>query len=182
MPPSRIPARALPAPRTPDDADQVGADTVTDPAGPPAPPRRRRVRMLVDVVDHPDEVAYVTALFEERGWAVRLAEGDEAAPGVAHRTTLVVEVRLHGARLGALRTATRGISNGYSYVGCVATGPGRLLNLREPGVVRGIVDEATARRLLPGGAELDGWELFDAVLSRAAAATPAAPPGSPPGP
>lgn len=106
MPTSRIPARALPAPRTPDDADQVGADPVTDPTGPPAPPRRRRVRMLVDVVDHPDEVAYVTALFEERGWAVRPAEGDEAAPGVAHRTTLVVEVRLHGARLGALRTAT----------------------------------------------------------------------------
>ncbi|WDF38002.1 hypothetical protein PBV52_14950 [Streptomyces sp. T12] len=103
---SRIPARALPAPRTPDDADQSGADTVTDPAGPPAPPRRRRVRMLVDVVDHPDEVAYVTALFEERGWAVRPAEGDEAAPGAAHRATLVVEVRLHGARLGALRTAT----------------------------------------------------------------------------
>ncbi|MFJ8533514.1 hypothetical protein [Streptomyces sp. NPDC093591] len=106
MPPSRIPARALPAPRTSNDADQVGADPVTDPAGPPAPPRRRRVRMLVDVVDHPDEVAYVTDLFEERGWAVRPAGADEAVPGVAHRTTLVVEVRLHGARLGALRTAT----------------------------------------------------------------------------
>ncbi|MGN9758984.1 hypothetical protein [Streptomyces sp. SD31] len=62
--------------------------------------------MLVDVVDHPDEVAYVSALFEERGWAVRPAEADEAAPGLAHRATLVVEVRLHGARLGALRTAT----------------------------------------------------------------------------
>lgn len=59
--------------------------------------------MLVDVVDQPDEVAYVTALFEERGWAVRPAE--EPSPA-AHRTALVVEVRLHGARLGALRTAT----------------------------------------------------------------------------
>ncbi|MGW6907562.1 hypothetical protein [Streptomyces sp. NPDC054940] len=107
MTPSRIPARTLPAPRTSDDADRFGADGPTAPAaGPPAPPRRRRVRMLVDVVAHPDEVAYVTALFEERGWTVRPAEDDEAAPAGAHRSTLVVEVRLHGARLGALRTAT----------------------------------------------------------------------------
>jgi hypothetical protein len=88
----------------------------------------------------------------------------------------------------------RAISRGRSYTGCVATGPGRLLNLREPGVVRAIVDEATARGLLPDAGtdtdtvsaevevEVDGWELFDTVLSRAAAATPAAPPGSPPGP
>ncbi|GAA4051426.1 hypothetical protein [Streptomyces shaanxiensis] len=108
MAPSRIPARtAVPTPRASDDADRSGVDAVPAPAaGPPAPPRRRRVRILVDVVDHPDEVAYVTALFEERGWTVRPAEDDEAAPGVAHRCTLVVEVRLHGARLGALRTAT----------------------------------------------------------------------------
>lgn len=107
MAPSRIPARTLPAPRTSDDADQGGTDAMTDPAaGPPSPPCRRRVRMLVDVVPHPDEVAYVSALFEERGWTVRPAADDEVAPAVAHRSTLVVEVRLHGARLGALRTAT----------------------------------------------------------------------------
>ncbi|MEV5318274.1 hypothetical protein AB0K92_11555 [Streptomyces sp. NPDC052687] len=78
-----------------------------DPAGaPPAPPRRRRVRMLVDVVDHPDEVAYATALFEERGWAVRPAGPAERATAAdPQRTALVVEVRLHGARLGAVRTA-----------------------------------------------------------------------------
>ncbi|MDC0766219.1 hypothetical protein [Streptomyces sp. HD] len=104
---SRIPARPVPAPRTPDDPDRTGADALTDPAaGAPAPPGRRRVRMLVDVADHPDEVAYVTALFEARGWAVRPAQDAEAAPGVPHRSTFVVEVRLHGARLGALRTAT----------------------------------------------------------------------------
>ncbi|WP_159054006.1 hypothetical protein [Streptomyces sp. AS58] len=96
---------ALPAPRVPDGgADAPG---VTDPAvGPPAPPGRRRVRMLVDVVDRPDEVDYATGLFEERGWSVRPAEADErprAAQG--QRTALVVEVRLHGARLGAVRTA-----------------------------------------------------------------------------
>ncbi|CCK30125.1 hypothetical protein BN159_5746 [Streptomyces davaonensis JCM 4913] len=106
MTPPRIRTpRLLPGPRVPDEPQQSAEPTADPTAGPPAPPRRRRVRMLVDVVDQPDEVAYVTALFEERGWAVRPAQ-DEEASAVAHRTTLVVEVRLHGARLGALRTAT----------------------------------------------------------------------------
>ncbi|MFK4100062.1 hypothetical protein ACI2L1_08260 [Streptomyces sp. NPDC019531] len=78
--------------------------------------------------------------------------------------------------------AGRGISCCYAHDGFVATGPGRSLNLNEPGTVRRLVDEATERGLLPGAAELDGWDLFDAVLSRAAAATPATPPGCPPGP
>ncbi|MEU0946345.1 hypothetical protein ABZ379_26815 [Streptomyces canus] len=76
----------------------------------------------------------------------------------------------------------RGISCCYAHDGVVAMGPGRALNLNEPGTVRRLVDEATDRGLLPGAAELDGWDLFDAVLSRAAAATPATPPGCPPGP
>ncbi|MCM1973117.1 hypothetical protein [Streptomyces sp. G1] len=108
MTPPRIRTRRLlPSPRTPDDTPPTPEPASPDPAaGPPAPPYRRRVRMLVDVVDQQDEVAYVTALFEERGWTVRPAEAAEAAPAVAHRTSLIVEVRLHGARLGALRTAT----------------------------------------------------------------------------
>ena len=76
----------------------------------------------------------------------------------------------------------RGISSCYAHDGFVATGPGRALCLNEPGTVRRLVDEATDRGLLPGAAELDGWDLFDAVLRRAAAATAAAPPGFPPGP
>ena len=76
----------------------------------------------------------------------------------------------------------RGISCCYAHDGFVATGPGRALYLNEPGTVRRLVDEATDRGLLPGAAELDGWDLFDAVLRRAAAATAAAPPGFPPGP
>jgi hypothetical protein len=61
------------------------------------------------------------------------------------------------------------------------------LNLYEPGSVRLLVDEATARGLLPaetGGSpsELDGWPIFDGALNRAAAATPATPPSSLPGP
>ncbi|MFG2140797.1 hypothetical protein [Streptomyces sp. NPDC048650] len=43
------------------------------------------------------------------------------------------------------------------------------LNLHEPGVVRGFLDEAAERGLLPsarGEIEIDGWPLFDAVLRR----------------
>ncbi len=90
-----------PAPLPSDDSPR-GSDPA---AGPPAPPRRRRIRLLVDVVDQSDEVAYVTGLFEERGWVVRPPSDEEAAPAVAGRVPLVVEVRLHGARFGALRTA-----------------------------------------------------------------------------
>lgn len=105
-------------------------------------------------------------------WSVRLQHAD----GDVRRE--VLHLALEGARTRIVfrEGAGRAVSGGCSYVGCVATGPGKLLNLREPGVVRGLVDEATARGLLPGAVELDGWELFDAVLSRAAA-TPAAPPG-----
>ncbi|MGV9698472.1 hypothetical protein ACWDTR_22300 [Streptomyces sp. NPDC003470] len=59
------------------------------------------------------------------------------------------------------------------FEGCVADGRGNLLNLREPGVVRALVDDAGRRGLLPGDGgrpvELDGWELFPAVASAPAA-------------
>ncbi|HET9383222.1 MAG TPA: hypothetical protein VFP69_20660 [Streptomyces sp.] len=97
--------RPVPAPRSPDDSGPFPASAAEQAAGPPQPPYRRRVRMLVDVVDHPDEVGYATALFEERGWAVRSAGDAEAAPRAGRRTSLIVEVRLHGARFGAVRTA-----------------------------------------------------------------------------
>ncbi|MFJ8533513.1 hypothetical protein [Streptomyces sp. NPDC093591] len=111
-------------------------------------------------------------------WSVRHKHGD----GDACREVLHLHLDAVRTRIVFREGAGRAVSDGYSYVGCVATGPGKLLNLREPGVVRGLVDEATDRGLLPGDGELDGWELFDAVLSRAAAATPAAPPDCPPGP
>ncbi|MDI5908771.1 MULTISPECIES: hypothetical protein [Streptomyces] len=111
-------------------------------------------------------------------WSVRHKHRD----GEARRD--VLNLSLDGAltRIVFRQGERGGVSDGRSYVGCVATGPGKLLNLREPGVVRHFVDELRARGLLPGTAELDGWDLFDAVLRRAAAATPAAPPGCPPGP
>ncbi|MFI8487256.1 hypothetical protein [Streptomyces rubrogriseus] len=59
----------------------------------------------------------------------------------------------------------------YWYEGCVGDGRGNLLNLREPGVVRALVEEAGRRALLPGPrgrpVELDGWELFPAVVAAA---------------
>ncbi|MEV7890801.1 hypothetical protein ACWD3I_02780 [Streptomyces sp. NPDC002817] len=83
----------------------------------------------------------------------------------------------------------RYVSEGHPWFqGCAVDGRGEGINLREPGVVRALLDEAARRGLLrPGDRELDGWELFYAVaetvdLKRAAAATPATPQGSPPGP
>ncbi|MDT7842429.1 hypothetical protein [Streptomyces justiciae] len=82
----------------------------------------------------------------------------------------------------------RYVSEGHPWFqGCAADGRGNLINLREPAVVRALLDEATRRGPLPDDGELDGWEFFAAVaeavdLKRAAAATPGVPPGSPPGP
>ncbi|MFF7444513.1 MULTISPECIES: hypothetical protein [unclassified Streptomyces] len=74
------------------------------------------------------------------------------------------------------------------FQGWAVDGRGAGINLREPAVVRALVDEAGRRGLLPAGErEVDGWELFHAVaaavdLRSAAAATAGAPPGCPPGP
>ncbi|MFF5492416.1 hypothetical protein [Streptomyces aquilus] len=83
----------------------------------------------------------------------------------------------------------RYVSEGHPWFqGWAMDGQGAGINLREPGVVRALLDEADRRGLLlPGERELDGWELFAAVAEAvevrcAAAATPGVPPGSPPGP
>ncbi|MEV6054002.1 hypothetical protein [Streptomyces sp. NPDC052107] len=90
-------------------------------------------------------------------------------------------------------------ADGHWYAGCVADGRGNLLGLREPRVVRALVDEAERRGLLPGRGELDRWDLFHAAVaaveatetakaaeatavSRATAATAGVRPGCPPGP
>jgi hypothetical protein len=64
----------------------------------------------------------------------------------------------------------RYVADGHWYSGCVTTGHGNLINLREPGVVRRILDEFAARGALPetsGETELDGWPIFDALVGRA---------------
>ncbi|MFE1023313.1 hypothetical protein ACFW5I_01905 [Streptomyces sp. NPDC058818] len=58
----------------------------------------------------------------------------------------------------------RFVPDGWLPSGCVAMGDASL-NLHEPGVVRGFVDEAARRGLLDRSADLDGWELFWAVAS-----------------
>ncbi|MEU3251565.1 hypothetical protein [Streptomyces sp. NPDC006997] len=62
----------------------------------------------------------------------------------------------------------RYVAEGYWYSGSVTDGRGNLLNLHEPGVVRAFVDEADRRGLLAapgaGTVEVDGWELFRAVV------------------
>ncbi|MGP4110896.1 hypothetical protein ACTWP5_08260 [Streptomyces sp. 4N509B] len=63
----------------------------------------------------------------------------------------------------------RYVAEGHWYAGSVADGQGDLLNLHEPGVVRRLLDEAAARGVLPdvpGETRLDGWPLFDRLVSR----------------
>ncbi|MFM9369598.1 hypothetical protein [Streptomyces sp. Da 82-17] len=59
----------------------------------------------------------------------------------------------------------RYVADGWWYAGCVTTGDGRLLNLREPGTVRKLIEAAQATGLLPGTGETDGWPLFDTVTA-----------------
>ncbi|MFD4529912.1 hypothetical protein ACFWP7_39625 [Streptomyces sp. NPDC058470] len=111
-------------------------------------------------------------------WTVRHKHGD----GDVCRE--VLSLHLDGVRTLIVFRAGEGryVADGLQHSGSAADGRGNLINLREPHIVRALVDEARERELLPGPRELDGWTLFPAVISRAAAATPAAPPGSLPGP
>ncbi len=58
----------------------------------------------------------------------------------------------------------RFVPDGFLPSGCVAVGDASL-NLHEPGVVRGFIDEAARRGLLDRPAELNGWDLFAAVAA-----------------
>ncbi|MFD5004925.1 hypothetical protein ACFWMV_18670 [Streptomyces mutabilis] len=58
----------------------------------------------------------------------------------------------------------RHVPDGFLPSGCVALGDAAV-NLHEPGVVRAFVDEAARRGLLDRSADLDGWELFPAVVA-----------------
>ncbi|WP_175439214.1 hypothetical protein [Streptomyces vilmorinianum] len=73
----------------------------------PVEPFNRRVEVLVAVIDSPDETGLSTQLLEAQGWSVRPwvpgdGEGDALGSG---RRGLLVEVRLHGARFGAVQAA-----------------------------------------------------------------------------
>ncbi|MGC9377726.1 hypothetical protein [Streptomyces sp. MH13] len=108
---------------------------------------RRRRRLVVD-----EEAAYV--------WSVRHR----------HRRTEpcqeVLSLSRDGTRTRLLFRGGEGrfVPDGFLPSGCVAMGDASL-NLHEPGVVRGFVDEAARRGLLGRSADLDGWELFPAVAA-----------------
>ncbi|MER7744203.1 hypothetical protein ABT013_02965 [Streptomyces bacillaris] len=67
----------------------------------------RRVRLLIEVPNRPDETALVEELLTAQGWPVREATVEERASIAFPRTGRVVEVRLRGARRGARRAAVR---------------------------------------------------------------------------
>ncbi|UWE09043.1 hypothetical protein [Actinacidiphila bryophytorum] len=73
----------------------------------PPTPFNRRIRLLLDVVDQPDEVALAEQLLQERGWPVRRATPGDFVTPRAGRIVLVVEVRLYGAERGSVQAAIR---------------------------------------------------------------------------
>lgn len=80
--------------------------------------------------------------------------------------TEVLTLAREGTRTRLLFRSGEGrfVPDGFLHSGCVAVGDASL-NLHEPGVVRGFVDEAARRGLLDRSADLDGWELFEAVAA-----------------
>ncbi|MEU9465348.1 hypothetical protein AB0D78_01585 [Streptomyces avermitilis] len=71
----------------------------------PTEPFNRRIEVLFAVVDTPEELGLATQLLEARGWAVRPWDGSDPDAIGAGRRGLLVEVRMYGARLGAVRAA-----------------------------------------------------------------------------
>ncbi|MFE5996855.1 hypothetical protein ACFQ6C_08165 [Streptomyces sp. NPDC056454] len=71
----------------------------------------RRVRILIEVPNEPDETALVEELLAAQGWPVRKATPEERTPIAFPRTGMVVEVRLRGARRGARRAAVRRVES-----------------------------------------------------------------------
>ncbi|MFD4644136.1 hypothetical protein ACFWN2_42980 [Lentzea sp. NPDC058436] len=58
------------------------------------------------------------------------------------------------------------VADGFMHAGQVRHSDGRSLNLNRPGVIRALLDEASARGWQAEARQLDGWELFDAVESQ----------------
>ncbi|MCX4667974.1 hypothetical protein OG453_15055 [Streptomyces sp. NBC_01381] len=69
------------------------------------------MEVLVAAIDAPDEISLATQLLEGRGWSVRSREAPHSEPIGAGRRGLLVEVRLHGARFGAVQAAVGEIEN-----------------------------------------------------------------------
>ncbi|WP_328538045.1 hypothetical protein [Streptomyces sp. NBC_00344] len=93
-------------------------------------------------------------------WSVRHRHGDCREILSLHKEGADTVLRIV-FRAGAGRF----VAEGAWYAGCVMTDHGDLLNLREPRVVRGLLEVARGHGALPvapGETELDGWLLLDA--------------------
>ncbi|MGK5532937.1 hypothetical protein [Streptomyces sp. URMC 129] len=69
----------------------------------------RRVRVAVQILDHPEERRLAVEELTAQGWAVREAEAADRIPAEARHVAYVVEVRVRGARLGARAGAVRAV-------------------------------------------------------------------------
>ncbi|MEV4926292.1 hypothetical protein [Streptomyces roseoverticillatus] len=72
-----------------------------------AQPFNRRVLLLTEVIDDPVEMAAAKDLAAAEGWIVHEPTEDEAARVEPRRRALKIEVRLRGARHGAVKEAVR---------------------------------------------------------------------------
>ncbi|MFJ9131264.1 hypothetical protein ACIRJS_45020 [Streptomyces sp. NPDC102340] len=77
----------------------------------PTAPFNRRVEVLVAVIDAPDEAGLAVQLLEDRGWGIRPWEGSDPGSLGTGRRGLLVEVRLYGARFGAVQAAVAEIED-----------------------------------------------------------------------
>ncbi|WP_406305109.1 hypothetical protein OHA61_26345 [Streptomyces sp. NBC_00885] len=102
-------------------------------------------------------------------WSVRHRHQDSTGEHCAEVLSLGREGTQTRLRLVFRAGPGRLTPDAYLPSGTVADDRDHWLNLHEPGVVRRFVDEAEARGVLPADGrttELDGWPLFDAVVSR----------------
>lgn len=115
----RSAGRTVPGPRagsgSAGSGDQGGNGERADAGPTPAEPFNRRIEVLVAVVDSPDETSLAAQLLEGRGWSVRpwrpRDDNTDASVLGSGRVGLLVEVRLHGARFGAVQAAVSEIEN-----------------------------------------------------------------------
>ncbi|WP_141747471.1 hypothetical protein [Streptomyces nanshensis] len=123
----------------------------------PLPYFNRRIKLLVEVLDQPDEIVLATQLLRERGWAVRQATPADSPSARSGFTALIVEVRLRGARLGACRHARSQVRSLIEQRKLAAWV--RDASIVEPDLPRVSTTYHVHRRTPPGAGGLKRWVL-----------------------